>query len=211
MIQKYCIRFLCLVAVLLLLPCKVMSAPAVNNNNQKNIVITLPAETVLAALKKVLPLDIPSQNPQLQGQIVVESLDKLVIHDNIISVQGVLSGRNLVVVTNFAGQDIQLKVGEVHLPMTCDLQTRFDPVKRKLFVTPRFIDTGTGNNNQEASLAPLLGALGGREHPVDLDALQQLNIKIGAKSIPIAMEPVKIAGVDNALVFHLSPQVGTPR
>jgi len=209
MILKTCIRFLCL-AVILLLPSAGMSASTANNN-QKNIVITLPAETVLAALKKVLPLDIPSQNPQLQGQIVVESLDTLVIHDNIISVKGVLSGKNLVVVTNFAGQDIQLKVGEVHLPMSCDLQTRFDPVKRKLFVTPRFTDMPSGGNSQDASLAPLLGALGGKEHPVDLDALQQFNIKVGAKTIPIAMEPVKIAGADNALIFHLSPQVGTPR
>lgn len=210
MIAKYRIRCLALAAALLLLPCAGMSAPA-RNASPKNIVISLPAETVLASLQKVLPLDIPSQNPQLQGQIVLESLDKLAIHDNIISVHGVLSGRNLVVVTNLAGQDIQVKVGQVSLPMSCDLQTRFDPVKRKLFVTPHFTDPGAGGHNQEASLAPLLGALGGREQQLDLNALQQFNIKVGARSIPIAMEPVKIAGVDNALVFHLSPQVGSPR
>lgn len=210
MTHKYFIRSLCLLATLLLLPHSGLSAPAATTN-QKNIVITLPAETVLASLKKVLPLDIPSQNAQLQGDIVLESLDRLVIHDNIISVHGVLSGRNLVVVTNIAGQDIQLRVGEVHLPMTCDLQTRFDPVQRKLFVTPRFSDTGANSNSPEGSLAPLLGALGGREYLVDLDALQLLNIKIGAKSIPITMEPVKIAGMDNALIFHLLPQIGTPK
>jgi len=210
MVLKYYISSLCFLAALLLQPHFARSAPA-NNKSQRDIVITLPAETVLASLKKILPLNIPSQNEQLQGDIVLESLDRLVIHDNIISVHGVLSGRNLVVVTNIAGQDIQLRVGQVHLPMTCDLHTRFDPVQRKLFVTPRFSDTDTGNNGQEASLTPLLGALGGREHPVNLDALQLLNIKIGTKTIPIAMEPVKITGTDNALVFHLLPQVGTPR
>lgn len=210
MIQKYSLRSLCLLVLFLLLPLSAMAAPT-NNNNQRDIVITLPAETVLASLKKMLPLDIPSQNEQLQGNIVLESLDRLVIHDNIISVHGVLSGRNLTMVTNIAGQDIQLKVGQVHLPMTCDLHTRFDPVQRKLYVTPRFSDTNAGGNGQEASLTPLLGALGGREHPVNLDALQLLNIKIGARSIPIAMEPVKIAGVDNALTFHLLPKVGNPR
>jgi hypothetical protein len=60
-------------------------------------------------------------------------------------------------------------------------------------------------------LTPLLGALGGREYLVDLDALQMINVKIGAKSIPIAMEPINIAGVDNALIFHLLPRVGAPR
>ena len=77
---------------LLLLPHSGMGAPA-NTISQRDIVITLPAETVLASLKKILPLDMPSQNPQLQGDIVLESLDRLVIHDNIISVHGVQIGR----------------------------------------------------------------------------------------------------------------------
>ncbi len=210
MVQKNYIRSLYLLITLLLVPHSAMSAPN-GSQGQRDIVITLPAETVLAALQKILPLSIPSQNEQLQGDIILESLDRLVIHDNIIAVHGVLSGKNLMVVTNIAGQNIQLRVGEVRLPMTCDLLTRFDPARKKLFVTPRFSDTGSGNNNQEDSLAPLLGALGGREHAVNLDALQLLNIKVGARSIPIAMEPVKIVGTDNALIFHLLPQVGNSK
>jgi hypothetical protein len=210
MFNRNTLHFTCLLAALLLLP-----FPATGGNGdskiQKNIVLTLPAETVLTSLQKVLPLDIPSQSRQLQGDIILESLDRLVIHDNIITVHGVLSGRNLVVVTQFAGQDLQLRVGEVHLPLTCDLQTRFDPAQRKLFVTPRFTDTAQHASNPQDSLTPLLGALGGREYPIDLDALQMINIKVGGKSIPITMEPVKIAAVDNALTFHLLPRVGTPR
>lgn len=209
MLSKNCLRTACLLFVLLL-PQTGLSA---NNGNaaNKNIVISMPAETVLTSLQKVLPLDIPSQSRQLQGDIILESLDRLTIHNDIISVHGVLSGRNLVIVTNLAGQDIQLRVGEVHLPVTCDLQTRFDPAQKKLFVTPRFVDTAQNSANQEGSLAPLLGALGGREYLVDLDALQMINIKVGAKTVPIALEPVKIAGADNAMVIHLLPRVGTPR
>jgi len=198
-------------SLLLLSPVPAKSAGNGNGTPQKNIVLTLPAETVLTSLQKALPLDIPSQSRQLQGDITVESLDRLVIHDNIITVRGVLSGRNLVVTTNLAGQDIQLRVGEVRLPMTCDLQTRFDPARRKLFVTPHFTDIAQNTGNGQDSLAPLLGALGGREYPVDLDALETLNIRVGAKSIPIAMEPVKIAGLDNTLIFHLQPRVRPPR
>jgi hypothetical protein len=200
----------CLLVLLLLAPLPATSGNG-DSKSQKNIVISLPAETVLASVQKILPLDIPSQSRQLQGDIILESLDRLVIHDNIITVHGVLSGKNLVVVTQLAGQDLQLKVGEIHLPMTCDLQTRFDPAQRKFFVTPRFVDTVQNANNPQDSLTPLLGALGGREYPVDLDALQMITVKIGAKSVPITMEPVKIAGVDNALIFHLLPRVGTPR
>lgn len=209
MVNKKTLSLIGLLVALCLLP--LAAKGAAGGPQTKNIVITLPAETVLTSLQKVLPLDIPSQSRQLQGDIILESLDRLAIHDNIITVRGVLSGRNLMVTTRLAGQDIQLRVGEVHLPMTCDLQTRFDPGKKKLYVTPRFTDTAQNGGNPEDGLAPLLGALGGREYMVDLDALEMINLRVGSKSIPIAMDPVKIAGVNNALVFHLLPRVGTPR
>ena len=209
MVTSSTLRLVCLLAALLL-PGPVLGAGN-NGPDRQPVVLTLPAETILASLQKVLPLDIPSQNRQLQGDITVESLDRLVIRDNVITVHGVLSGRNLMVVTTFGGQDLQIRVGEVRLPLTCDLLTRFDPGRRKLFVTPRFTDsTAKGNQNQDP-MASLLSALGGREYQVDLDALETINIRVGAKSIPIAMDPVNIAGLDNALIFHLQPRVGAPR
>ena len=200
---------LCLLATIMLSPIHAGSAPN-SSKSPRDIVIAMPAETVLASLQKVLPLTIPSQNEQLQGQITLESLDRLFIHDNILSIHGVLSGRNLVIVTNIAGQDIHLKLGQVHMPITCDLQTRFDRSQRKLFVTPRFAEPPAGNNSQEASLSSLLAQLGGREYLVDLDALELLNIKMGSKTIPLAMEPTNVTGTDNSLIFRLFPRIGTP-
>jgi hypothetical protein len=209
MVNKNKLHIALLSLALLFLP---LSLPAAfGAQGAKNIVISLPAETVLASLQKALPLDVPSQSRQLQGDITLESMDRLAIHDNIVTVRGVLSGRNLVVTTRLAGQDLQVRVGQVRLPMTCDLQLRFDPAKHKLFVTPRFADAAQNGDNSEDALAPLLGALNGREYQVDLDALEMINIKVGTKSIPIAMDPVKIAGVDNTLIFHLLPRVGAVR
>ncbi len=205
--STYIVSTLCLLVVLLLMPYLGMSASA--DSRKQDIVLTLPAEVVLETLQKILPLAIPSQNRHLQGDIILESLDQLSIHNNVLSAHGVLSGKNLVILTNIAGQDIQLRVGEVHLPMTCDLQTRFDPVRGKLFVTPRFRDNSQAANNQEDALAPLLGSLAGREYQVDLDALQLLHITIGDRSIPLAMDPVSIAGKDNAMIFRLQPRVGS--
>lgn len=209
MFNRHTIHTLCLLILLALLPHQ--AAGATNGKNPQFVVLTLPADVVLASLQKALPLDIPSQSRQLQGEITVESLDRLVIHDNIITVRGVLSGKNMTVNTSLAGQDIQLRVGEVRLPMTCDLQTRFDPVKRMLFVTPRFSDTGHNANGQQDTLAPLLAAMGGREYPIDLDHLETVNLKVGTKLIPITMETAKITGTDNALTFHLLPRVGNRR
>lgn len=193
--------------LLLLLP-PVATIPAIGHAKpNQNIVLTLPAETVLTSLQKALPLEIPSQSRQLQGDIIVESLDSLAIADNAITVRGVLSGRNLVVTTQLAGQPIQLRIGEVRLPVTCVLQTRFDAARRKLYVTPHFNNAGNGNDD----LAPLLGALAGHEYLVDLDALETMNIRVGRKTIPVAMDPVHIGGANNALVFQMMPRVGTPR
>ena len=66
-------------------------------------------------------------------------------------------------------------------------------------------------NGQAGSLDPLLGALGSREYPVDLEALQVLNLRMGERTIPIAMQPVNITGTDNSLIFRLLPRVGSPR
>ena len=182
---------------------------AAKSTPTQNIVLTLPADTILRSLQQMLPLDIPSQSRQLQGDIIVESLDYLAIADNIITIRGVLSGRNLVVTTRLAGQDIQLRVGEVHLPVHCALHTRFDATRRTLLVTPRFTDSSANDGGD--GLAPILGALAGREYQVDLDALEAMNIRVGSKSIPIAMEPVKVAGINNSLVFHMLPRVGRSR
>ena len=199
----------CLLLISLLGPH--LASAAGTGTNQQPIVLSLPADTILTSVQKALPLDIPSQSRQLQGDITLESIDRLVIRDNIITVRGVLFGRNLVVLTNFGGQDVQVRLGEVRLPMTCDLQTRFDAARKKLFVTPRFSETAQNANNPQDPLAPLIGALGGREYAVDLDALETINLKVGAKSIPIAMDPIKIAALNNALVFHLLPRVGASR
>lgn len=200
-----------LLGLLLLVLLNGLATPtaAKSNDASRNIVLTLPAETILRSLQQMLPLDIPSQSRQLQGDIIVESMDYLAIADNIITVRGVLSGRNLLVTTQLAGQDIQLRVGEVHIPVRCALHTRFDPTRRALFVTPRFADSPA--NDGSDGLAPMLGALAGREYQVDLDALEAMNIQVGSRSIPIAMEPIKIAGINNSLVFHMLPRVGRSR
>ena len=202
MVKNKAILFL---GLLLALPLVAALPATAHAKPGRNIVLTLPAETVLASLQKALPLDIPSQSRQLQGDIIVESLESLSIAETTITVRGVLSGRNLVVTTQLAGQPIQLRIGEVRLPVTCTLQTRFDAARRQLYVTPNF------NNAGNDDLAPLLGALAGHEYLVDLDALETMNIRVGSKTIPVAMDPVHIGGANNALVFQMMPRVGNPR
>ena len=176
---------------------------------ERDVVLSIPAGTVLSSIRRVLPLTVPSHSRQLQGDIILESLDGLSIDNNIITVRGVLSGHDLMLNTKLAGQPLQLRVSQVHLPVTCNLFMRFDPAHHKLFVTPRFPNAqGAGGDNGSAAL---FGALDGREYQIDLDDLKDLQVNIGDKTVPIAMEPVKVAGTDNILVLHMLPRVGSPQ
>ena len=180
-------------------------AGAAERSRDRDIVITLPAETVLHSLQKMLPLKINTNNPDLQGQITLQSLKKLAINDNTLSVQGVVGGKNLSMVTTIANQKIRLKLGEVHLPVSCDLRTRFDKGKQQLFVTPFFpvpAQSASGSN----AITPLLKALEGKEYPLQLDTLKLSNFKLGEKQFPLTMAPVDIAGRDNTLIIKLQPQ-----
>lgn len=180
-------------------------AGAAESRRDRDIVIALPAETVLHSLQKMLPLEIHTNNPDLQGQITLQSLKKLKINDNTLSVQGVVGGKNLSMVTTIANQKIRLKLGEVHLPVTCDLRTRFDKGKQQLFVTPFFPVTDQSTPGANA-ITPLLKALEGKEYPLQLDPLKLSNIKLGKKQFPLTMVPVDISGNDNTLMINLQPQ-----
>lgn len=170
----------------------------------RDVVLTLPAETVHAALKKILPLAIPTQSSTVQGQLILESLERLTIRNNVISVQGVLGGKNMTVNAMVANKPIRVQLGELRLPVTCDLLTRFDRQTRQLYISPRFSEGGSG---QDAGLGSLLDGLAGREYPIELDALKRLDFEIGTRVISFAMQPNNIVGQDNALIFYLQPQV----
>lgn len=176
---------------------------------EQDVVLSIPAGTVLSSIRRVLPLTIPSHSRQLQGDIILESLEGLSIDNNIITVRGVLSGRDLMLNTKLAGQPLQLRVSQVHLPVTCNLFMRFEPGRHKLFVTPRFPNAQEGGGDNGS--AALFGALDGREYQIDLDDLKDLQVNIGEKTVAIAMEPVRVAGANNILVLHMLPRVGSPQ
>lgn len=194
-----------LFVTLLLVP---LQTGAAAREQDRDITITLPAETVLATIQKLLPLPLQTKNEHMQGQLVLQSLDLLEIQDDNLSMHGVIAGKDLAMTTNIAGQNIKLKLGQVQLPMTCDMKFRFDRAKTTLFVTPYF-PAPEQTDNSGAALAPLLAALGGKEYPIVLDELQSMQAKVGGHSIPILMEPTNVTGAGNTLILELQPKVTT--
>ena len=183
-----------------------VAAPSVQAAG-RDITVTLPAETVLEAVQKILPLTIPAQISGVQGDLILESLGHLAVNGNVISVRGVLAGRNMHVNAKVGGKPFQLQLGEARLPVACDLHTRFDQATGKLFFTPRF----TGQNGDDAGFSQLLGGLSKREYPLELDALDRLDFQIGPRTVSFALRPTNIFGRDNALTFALQPRAIEPR
>lgn len=171
------------------------------------VTLTLPAATIRASLQKVLPLPIEPENGHLQGKLVLESIERLELRDNGAFVQGVLLGSNVVLQTRMGDQDLNMKVGEVRLPLSCDFSFRFDRASRILFVTPRLEQPAPTNNPQADALLPFLTLLGNREYPVSLASLQSFNARIGNQDIAVLMEPVDILITPRQLIVRMKPDV----
>lgn len=165
--------------------------------------LILPAQALRHTLQTALPLPIDQNSTNFSGRLIVESIDQLRIHDNTISVHGVVSGKKLAMHTRIGGQTIKLKLGHVTLPLACDLHLRFDEKKQKLFFTPQFTSSSQKSGNV---LLPLLTALGGHEYRVDLSRLLSFSPTIGTKQLNIHFQPVQVTTGNNQLVLELKPK-----
>ena len=176
------------------------------------VTISLPAEILRQTISDALPIPIETKNHVMEGSIVVDSLDKLLVHDKSIFLQGVISGRDLAMTADIGGQNIKMKLGSVKLPVTCELFLRFDKQKKILFVKPVFPKPAKGQGEDPAAevLQPLLASLGGREYPVEFDDIEPFLFKLGARTIPVRLTPTDIQTLKGILVVKMIPQVDNP-
>jgi hypothetical protein len=194
--HRYCLLFFYIIY-----PCCIHQDLVQAEQNQA-MILTIPAQALHKTISDMLPLPLEQTGDRFQGTITVDSISALEINNNLISIQGQISGRDMQLTTNIGGQDIRLKLGRLVLPITCDISLRFDPKKKTLFLTPRFQNPTHGHSNSAKTLLPLLNALGNREYPLPLDTLQPLTGKIGQTTISITMEPVNIRAGHNEIILE---------
>jgi hypothetical protein len=198
-------KFLALVVILASLGLGLPCSRATDQAQQ--ITVSLPAENVRQALNSVMPLPLELDRQEMEGEVQIQSVDRLQTQDNVLSLAGVLQGQNLFITTNLGGQPFRLKVGQVTLPVSCDLLLRFDQAAQTLFVTPRFAPPPSSQiNDPNAALNPLLAQFGNREYPIALNRLRSPDGSIGGQTIPANMTPVDIEGREGALILTLQPQ-----
>ena len=194
--------------ILLFFLCTIsLTGPAMAAKNLP-ITITLPAPALHQAIIDILPLPLEQTGKQFQGTITVDSISKLAINNNLISLQGQVSGSDMQLTTNLGGQDIKLNLGKLVLPVTCDISLRYDPTKKTLFLTPRFQNPTHGKSNSAETLLPLLNALGNREYPVTMDTINAFNAQVGSKNVSVRMDPVDIRADNNEMILTFRPVAG---
>ena len=201
-------RFPPFLILLALAAMAISSRPAAANDR---VTLALPAAALRQALTNILPLPLPLDSNHARGTLTIESIDSLRIHDNIISLKAMLNGRDLSLSTRVAGQDFRLRLGQVRMPIRCDVRLRFDPGRRILYLTPRFPPSPAKGADPTAAVARLLASLGSREYPVDLANLQPLRFRVGNQEIPVNVHPVAITATRGVLKLELVPGKGQSR
>ena len=170
--------------------------------------ISIPEDVLSRIIKDGLPITIEAQSQYVQGEVIFESLENLQVMEKSLLLQGVASGRNFTVVTTIAGREITMKLGNVQLPVSCELFLRFDSSKKTLFVTPRFPKPKSLYSTDPAdALLLLLSSLDEDEYPVELGAIRPIIAEVGSSSIPIELEPVDIQTQKGLLLIKMKPTV----
>ncbi len=173
-----------------------------------HVTITLPEKVIRQTIQDILPLDITPQGDFAQGNLVLSSVDQFTLGSNTARLRGVITGKDLVVSTMIGNQEIRLKIGEVRVPLVCNVTFRFDRKEKKLYLTPRFEDPAKGKApDQVNKLLPVLALLNNREYPVPLSGLQAVRTKIGKRQLLLNMEPVDIQVLPTQVVLKMAPKL----
>lgn len=193
--------FMLCASILLTAPAKAGQVPPIS--------LTLPVTTLHQALRALLPLPIEFQkgNRNFQGSFVVDSINKLVVkQNNVIALQGQLSGKNMAVNAQVGGQTIKIKLGQMTLPVTCDIALRYDSKRKALLLRPTFYNQAH-QQDPTASLAPLLDSLS-KDYTIPLDKMTPLTGTLGVTPIFVQLEPVDIRLAGDSLVLKFIPHPG---
>ncbi|KPK31231.1 MAG: hypothetical protein AMK70_12705 [Nitrospira bacterium SG8_35_1] len=196
--------FIIFPVVLLLLPATIIPAVTVD----QSVTISIPDTVLFRAIKDGLPFPIAAQSQYVQGDVSLESLEKLQVMEKSLFIRGVVSGRDFTINTTIAGKDISLNLGSAQLPVSCELFLRFDGKKKILFVRPRFPKPNSLYSTDPAdALLLLLSSLGEKEYPVEFGAIQPILAKAGTRDILIELEPVDILTQKGLLLIKMRPLV----
>jgi len=191
-------------ALLLFLGATIFSTAAVD----QDATISIPDVVLLQAIKNGLPIPIEAQSDSVQGDVIIQSLEKVQIREKSLFLQGVVSGQNFTMNTTISGREIAMKLGSVEFPVSCELFLRFDGKKKTLFITPHFPRPNSLHTSGTSdALILLLSSLGEKEYPVELGSIRPILAKTGTHDIFIELEPMDIQLQQGLLLIKMRPRL----
>ena len=194
--------FLCVSILLLPATLSATTAP-------QAMYVSIPGPTIQDIIQKLLPLPIEHKGSAFTGTVTLDELDSLKIKNNLITVKGRVSGKNMAMFTRIGGRNIKLKVGSMTLPVNCDLSLRFDNLKQILYVTPHFNDPGQVTSHSAKTLLPLLNSLSNREYPLNFSRINPFRAQVGSKDFAFKLKPITMKIQKNKLVLQVVPQISS--
>jgi len=197
--RKMLLAFIMLLVISPFIPCHAKTSA---------MTIALPAEVIKQSIQDVLPLNIDETSKYVEGKLTLTSISTVVMGENSAIVKGLVNGENISVITRVGNQDLRIKVGNLHLPLTCDLTFRYDAKGKILYVNPRLRPPVSNSvNDMASSVTSLLTVFNNKEYPVSLTSLQTLNVKVGNQDISVDMEPVDIRVSKGQLIVKMVPRL----
>ncbi len=174
------------------------------------ITLNLPENVIAKATMAILPLRIDAHSKSIEGDIDIIKISELKLTDNNLACRLHLVGNKLVLLTEFAGHEIKLKVGTVEIDFKTDAAIRFDAKKQTLFIKPRVKNISAGSTGAGADIGQvLIAVLNGREFPVKIQELDPLIARAGSETITINTTIANIEAKPQAIRLSLLPSVTT--
>jgi len=184
--------------------------PAASHATQTgdNITLTLPQSIIAEAAHTILPLALDAHSKTIQGDITIIDISEVALSDKYLTCDVRLAGRDLVLMTEIAGHEIKLKVGSVNINSTIDAVLRFDAEKQLLYIKPVIRDTGKTSEASGPDIGQAITAmLDGREFPVEIQKIDPLLARAGAKLVTVNMQVADIATHPGNLQLSLRPKI----
>lgn len=170
--------------------------------------LTIPQSVITEVTRTLLPIDIDTHSKSINGDITIIDISNVKLTDNHLACRLHLAGNNLALMTEIAGHEIKLKVGSIELDVTTDSALRFDAEKQILYLRPTIKNVGAGGSGPNGEIGKaLIAMLNGREFPINMQKLDPLVAKAGAKTVTIHNEIVNIEAKPKFIQLSLKPVI----
>jgi len=170
-------------------------------DKKNEITIVIPEKVVAKFINDVLPIEI-TRPKGYSGVIWVKSIDKLKLGINKVSFSVNMCGKDVKYTAKIGNLSTILNLGNIDISFNCEASIRYDKEKNILYMRPKIMEKGNGNE----LLWPLLAILmNDKEYPVEIQKLKPIITEFSSKTATINMDISDVYITNNRLFIGIRP------